>query len=150
MYTYIPFSRLSRDTRQTVIHKKKKKSNSFPDRKQKKKYPSIQKECIQDTRCEKKIKKKKKKKYGNAISTMLRKFEGNSSWDGFPAYQFSSSPACSSPPSEQFHSNAECPPPSPPLYSEKIARESVFNAFLFFRETASASSPLPRGLAVRD
>lgn len=62
MYTYIPFSRLSRDTRQTVIHKKKKKSNSFPDRKQKKKYPSIQKECIQDTRCEKKIKKKEKKK----------------------------------------------------------------------------------------
>lgn len=97
-----------------------------------------------------KDKKKEKKKYGNAISTMLRKFEGNSSWDGFPAYQFSSSPACSSPLSEQFHSNVECPPPSPPLYSEKIARESVFNAFLFFRETASASSPLPRGLAVRD
>lgn len=68
---------------------------------------------------------------------MLGKFEGNSSWDGFPAYQFSSSPAAPLPPSEQFHSNVECPPSSPPLHSEKIARESVFNAFLFFRETAS-------------
>lgn len=131
-FFHVPTSRISRDNHQTVIRRKKerrKKSNSFPDREQGKKksihlYP----------RCEKKIKRKSN---GNAISTMLGKFEGNSSWDGFPAYQFSSSPAAPLPPSEQFHSNVECPPSSPPLHSEKIARESVFNAFLFFRETAS-------------
>lgn len=117
-------------------------------RKQKKKVSIYTKRIY--PRYEMREKDKKKKKYGNAISTMLRKFEGNSSWDGFPAYQFSSSPACSSPPSEQFHSNVECPPSSPPLHSGKIARESVFNAFLFFSERPRASSPLPRGLAVRD
>lgn len=42
----------------------------------KKKYPSIQKEYIQDTRCEKKIKKKKKvrKRYFHDAQKIRRKF----------------------------------------------------------------------------